>query len=250
MPLGLRRNLLAPVRPVSDVPRPVVGTLALALAAQLAWHALEPGLAARTRAIPPPPPDPALRLAALGEPSALAAGGLLWLQFFDQQPGVSVPYRELDYGRVRGWLERLLALQPRSQYPLLLAVRLYAQVNDPERQRVMLDFAHDAFLERPQARWRWLAEAAILAEHRLGDRALALRFARALATHTHPGDIPFWARDLHILLLEDMGEFEAARILIGGLLASGEIDDPQEIRFLERRLDALERRTQQGGNGD
>ena len=122
-------------------------------------------------------------------------------------------------------------------------MRLYGQVADPERQRIMLEFAHEAFRARPAARWRWLAEAAILAEHRLGDRQLALRFARTLAARTRPGgDVPHWARDLQLLLLEDMGEFEAARLLIRGLLASGEIEDPHEIRFLQRRLEALQRR--------
>lgn len=234
---------LAPTRPLAAVPRPVAVLLALALAAQLAWHAAEPPPAARTQELPPPPPVPVLRLAALGEPATLAAGATLWLQYFDDQPGRSIPYRELDYARVRAWLETLLALEPDAGYPLLLAVRLYGQVNDPPRQRVMLDLAADAFVERPLERWRWLAEAAIIARHRLGDLELALDYAQRIAAHTEPGQIPHWARDLRILVLEDMGELEAARVLIGGLLASGEITDPHEIRFLERRLEALERRS-------
>lgn len=240
---------LAPTRPVAAVPRPVAALLVVALALQLAWHAAEPPPAARTEALPPPPAVPVLRLAALGEPAALAAGATLWLQHFDDQPGRSIPYRELDYARVRAWLETLLALEPASGYPLLLAVRLYGQVNDPERQRVMLDLARDAFVERPLERWRWLAEAAIIARHRLGDLELALEYAQLIAEHTEPGQIPFWARDLRILVLEDMGELEAARVLIGGLLASGEITDLHEIRFLERRLEALERRSGDGTDG-
>lgn len=237
---------LAPTRPLAAVPRPVAVLLVAALAAQLAWHAAAPPPAARVQGLPPPPPVPVLHLAALGEPGALAPGATLWLQHFDDQPGRSIPYRELDYGRLRAWLETLLALEPASGYPLLLAVRLYGQVNDPARQRIMLDLAADAFVERPLQRWRWLAEATIIARHRMGDLELALDYARLIAEHTEPGQIPFWARDLQILLLEDMGELEAARMLIGGLLASGEITDPHEIRFLERRLDALERRRGSG----
>ena len=136
-----------------------------------------------------------------------------------------------------------LIVGPVEEAVKLLAVRLYGQVNDPPRQRIMLDLAAEAFVERPLQRWRWLAEAAIIARHRLEDLELALEYARLIAEHTEPGQIPFWARDLRILVLEDMGELEAARVLIGGLLASGEITDPHEIRFLERRLEALERRS-------
>jgi tetrahydromethanopterin S-methyltransferase subunit G len=39
-----------------------------------------------------------------------------------------------------------------------------------------------------------------------------------------------------------MNELEAAKIMIGGLLLSGKINDPAELRFLKERLDELERR--------
>jgi hypothetical protein len=40
-----------------------------------------------------------------------------------------------------------------------------------------------------------------------------------------------------------MNELEAARILLGGLLESGRIHDPDEARFLRHKLEELERRT-------
>ena len=45
---------------------------------------------------------------------------------------------------------------------------------------------------------------------------------------------------MEIFILEDMNEFEAARIMLGGLLASGQIRDPAEARFLAQRLKDLE----------
>jgi hypothetical protein len=47
---------------------------------------------------------------------------------------------------------------------------------------------------------------------------------------------------MEIFILEDMNELEAAKIMLGGLLASGHLRDPGERRFLKERLDALERR--------
>jgi hypothetical protein len=216
--------------------------LVFALIAQLVWHTVEPTPSPRREAMPPAPPDAALRLAALGEPSTLAAAGLLWLQFHDEQPGLDISWRELDYSTLRAWLERWQALVPNSEYPQMLAVRIYGQVADPARQRIMLDFVRTSFEQRPGERWRWLAEAALTARHRLKDQALALEYAQLLTERTRAGEIPHWARDLQILILEDMGALEAARVLIGGLLASGEIDDQNEIRFLERKLTALEQR--------
>ena len=36
-----------------------------------------------------------------------------------------------------------------------------------------------------------------------------------------------------------MGEREAATVLLGGLLAGGEVTDPNEIHFLTQRLEEL-----------
>ena len=46
---------------------------------------------------------------------------------------------------------------------------------------------------------------------------------------------------MHIFILEDMGEVETAKILLGGLLASGFVTDEHEIHFLTERLNALEK---------
>jgi hypothetical protein len=45
---------------------------------------------------------------------------------------------------------------------------------------------------------------------------------------------------MQIFLHEDMGEYETARVLLGGLLASGTVTDPHEIHFLLERLNSLE----------
>ena len=37
-------------------------------------------------------------------------------------------------------------------------------------------------------------------------------------------------------MLEDLGDTEGAKILLGGLLESGAIKDPNEIKFLKSRL--------------
>lgn len=235
---GWLRGLAGRERPLADVPRVVLAALLLALLAQLAWHGWRPPPQARASDLPAPPPLAVARVAALGEPVVLGKMLMLWLQAFDNQPGVSLPFAALDYTRVQDWLALVLALDPRGQYPLLAAARVYGAVADESRQRQMLEFVHRQFAQDPERRWPWLAHASIMARHRLDDLPLALRYARAITEQAHTA--PAWARDMSAILLEDMGELEAARLLIGGLLDSGRVTDPHEIRFLSRKLEELE----------
>ena len=229
-------------RPLAAVPAMVFAMLITALGLQITWQAAQPRPVARAEALEAPPSVPVLRVASLGEPVALAQLVTLYLQAFDNQPGISIPFRELDYRRVIEWLETILALDPATQYPLLMATHLYGQVPDQARQRLMFDFVHTQFLRDPNRRWRWLANVTLACKHRLKDLPLALQYAREIAQLAP--DAPPWARQLHIILLEDMGEVESAKIVIGGLLYSGQIKDPYELRFLIDRLRSLEEKAE------
>ena len=218
-----------------QVPPALRLALALTLAAQLLLVALQPDARARWQPLPAPPPIDALRVLALGEPPSLALAGALWLQSHDTQPGLSMPHRALDYARLASWLRRLLELDPAGQYPLLLASHVYSQVPDADRQRRMLLLVREAFEADPDRRWRWLAHAALVARHRLGDTALAIEFATAITRKATGPEVPSWARQMSVLLLADTGESQAARVLLGGLIEAGLVTDPAELRFLLER---------------
>jgi hypothetical protein len=224
-------------RPVATVPRRVLMLLAIALCVQVTWQALQPPPSARAEALGAPADPALLRALALGEPIALAQLLTLNLQAFDNQPGVSVPFLDLDYARVTAWLGTILELDPVGQYPLLMASQIYAQVPDEAKQRRMCEFVREQFDRDPNGRWRWLAHCAIVAKHRLGDTRLALSYAEAITRKARLASN--WARQMRIFILEDMGEREAATVLLGGLLASGEVSEPKEIHFLTERLKEL-----------
>ena len=227
-------------RPISTVPGVVLGLLAAALAAQIVLKTAEQRPAATALDLPDPPPRAALQLAAMGEPIATANMLSLYLQAFDNQPGISIPFKDLDYVKVESWLTSILELDPPGQYPLMMASQIYAQVPDIRKQRQMLDLTYRKFSVDPNRRWRWLAHAAIMAKHRLHDPALALRYARALSEYATASSVPDWAKQMHIFVLEDMGEIETVKILLGGLLVSGTVTDPHEMHFLTERLKALQ----------
>jgi hypothetical protein len=225
-------------RRIGAVPAWVLTLLAATVLVQVAWQAAKPGPTASAAALGAPPPLAAARAASLGEPIALAQLLALYLQAFDNQPGISIPFKDLVYPRVIDWLETVLGLDPVTEYPLMMASQLYAQVPSADKQRLMFDFVHRKFLQDPNRRWRWLAHCAILAKHRLNDRALALKYAEDITRHASMASA--WARQMRIFILEDMGETESAKILLGGLLANGELTDAAEIHFLTQRLRQLE----------
>lgn len=214
--------------------------LIVALALQFLVHWKTPPARARAIDLPALPSVLVLRAASLDEPIALSKALMLYLQAFDNQPGLSIPFRDLDYGRVAQWLTEIVALDPSSQYPLLSASRLYAEVPLPAKQRQMLAFVHGAFLQDPNRRWPWLAHAVLIAKHRLKDLPLASRYAADLREHARGEEVPHWAQQMEIFIREDMNEVESAKILLGGMLQSGRITDPKEWHFLSEKLKELE----------
>ena len=104
-------------RPLRAVPLPVFAVLLAALALHIAIQWAQPRPVARAEALEAAPPVTVLRAAALGEPVAMAQLTALYLQAFDNQPGISIPIKDLDYARVIQWLARTIDLDPLGQYP-------------------------------------------------------------------------------------------------------------------------------------
>jgi hypothetical protein len=138
------------------------------------------------------------------------------------------------------WLTLVLQLDPPGQYPLFAASRIYGEVPDPAKQRAMYDFVYQQFFVDPNHRWQWLANAAVMSKHHLHDLPRARLYAQAIRQYATGKDVPSWAKQMEIFILEDMNEYDSARVLLGGLLRSGQITDPHEMRFLEERMAKIE----------
>lgn len=227
-------------RPISDVPVSVKFFLLLALILQLLWHSLQDPVVAKAEDLAAPLSTRTYVMSSLGEPIAAAKFLNLWLQAFDNQPGASISFHQLNYPRLTEWLDTILELDPGGHYPMLVAARVYGSVQNHEKQRIMMDYVFYKFNEDPNKYWRWLAHVVITAKHELKDNELALKYANALAEKATGENVPYWAKDMKIIVLEDMGEVEAAKILVGALIESGEITDPYELNFLTHKIAILE----------
>ncbi len=237
-------GLLSLTRPVGYVPKVIQVLLVSTLLIQLSWHYSSMKLITKETRLYDPPTIVSLRMAGLDDTITTAKVTMLWLQAFDNQPGISLPLKDLDYAQVIKWLNMILELDSLIQYPLLAAIRFYAEVTVPEKQRQMVEFVSRKFLEKPHLRWPAMAHAVYIAKHRIKDKQLAVNTARLLRRHATGSEVPYWAKQMEFFVLEDMGELEAAKILIGGLLESGELEDEHQQRFLSARLKEIEKRQQ------
>lgn len=223
-------------RSISSVPVHIIFSLLFFISLQAYWHYYQNNLSPDYIALSEPLSDEFIKLSSLNDPISASKILMLYLQAHDNQPGLSVPFLRLDYAMVIKWLEQAVRLDERIQYPLLAASRIYSEVNDESKQRQMLKFVSNEFLNLPSERWQWMAHIIFVAKHKLKDQELALKYAKQLRLNTTENQAPNWARHMELYILEDMDDIEAAKILIGGLLASEELQDANEIRFLENRL--------------
>ena len=230
------------MRPLSAVPSWAIALLCVALAMQISWQAWRAIPEAQGSDLPVAPAAWLLRIASFGEPELAARVAMLYLQAYDLRGDNAVPYQRLDYARLMGWLRAIVETDPRSDYALFSAARIYAENPDTYKCRAVLEFLHESFKLDPDRRWPWLAHAALLAKHRLRDLPLALRYARAIDREVRDPSAPLWAKQMQVFILEDMNELEAAKVMLGGLIASGRVTDKNELRLLQKRLEVLETR--------
>jgi len=224
-------------RPLLQLPRPLLIAFAILLLCQLAYHhRAQRQIEAVYQGLTRPLSVASYRGIAMGSEQLLGYLLALRLQLHDNQAGRHFRYSLIDYGILIDWLDRITEISQGTEYPMLLASRVYSSTGDKDRLRQVLGFIERRFDDDPQKHWRRLAEACLLAKHKLGDLELALRFAERLARQPASVKMPRWARDFRFLLLADLNELEAAIAIIQAMLETDAIDDPDEQRFLREKL--------------
>ena len=192
------------------------------------------------RSLPTPLKANDVRLLDLGEPAIAAKLLGFWLLSFDTHAGEIVQYDTLDYDRLVAWLSLVQDLDLSSDDASMVASGVFIEAKDAVKARRMVEFVNAQFLKAPAVNWRWLSYATLQAKYRLHDLPLAREMARNLLIASTVADIPAWARDLEILILQDLGEFEAAIALTTTLIEQGAIKDADELRFLTSKIKELQ----------
>ena len=212
--------------------------LAFVLAAQvLVGYGLLDRRAASEALAPPPSHDVALA-SALGDGEFFFRKGVLMLANIGVSGGVLVPMKELDYADLTGWFSLLDSFDARSMAVPYLASYWYGFTPNTADSRHVIDYLLARAAIDPQEGWRWRVQAMFLAKHRLEDLDLALAIAQDLAGRDDPR-APFWVAHMPAFILNDMGESEAALILLGGIMESKPDMTDDERAILSEAIERL-----------
>jgi hypothetical protein len=224
-------------RPMLSLPRPLLLAFGLLLLAQIVHHHIErERLETGYHGLSQPYSAAIYRGLALGSEQLFGYLLAIRLQLHDNQGGRHFNYKLMDYRLLIDWLDRVTEISPGTEYPMLLASRVYSSTGDPEQLRQILGFIERRFDDNPQLYWRRLAEATVIAKYKLQDLELALAMAEKLAQQPARIDMPNWARDFQFLLLAELNELESAIAMVLALLQTEAVNDPDERRFLQGKL--------------
>lgn len=224
-------------RPLLSLPPALLFGFMVLLGIQILYHhGRQPRFEASYETLGKPLHVSIYRGLAMGSEQLLGYLLTLRLQLHDNQAGQHFRYNMIDYDVLIDWLDRTTEISPGTEYPMLLASRVYSSTADQERLRLILGFIQRRFDDNPQLHWRRLTEASVIAKHKLQDLELALRMAEKIAQQPASVIIPHWARDFQFLLLADLNEYESAIAIIEAMLQSEAVSDPDERRFLESKM--------------
>lgn len=205
------------------------------------WHAhnLRPAL----NILPEVPGAAMVEALSLGDRQFLFRALALRLQHAGDTFGRFSPLRDYDYSRLFDWLTLLDTIDNTSDLMPTLAAYYYAQTQKTGDIRYIVEYLSAHAMHDPEKKWWWLVQAVYLANHKLHDKALALRVAAPLPKIAAA---PVWARQMPAFIHEQRGEVTEALAIMEGIRKDADNLSDRELRFMryfvEERLGNLERK--------
>lgn len=182
--------------------------------------------------VPPPPGEAGASLMTLGDPQLAYRMTGLMLQNFGDTGGRTTPLQDYNYEHLGLWFYRADQLDPISNHVPLLAAYYFGATQDPSMLGPVIDYLAHVGRRGADQKWRWLGQAIHLARFRMEDTDLALELAHELAGLDEP-DMPGWARQMPVFILNAQGDRESAYdFMVGVLREEAENMHPNEVNFM------------------
>ncbi len=118
-----------------------------------------------------------------------------------------------NYDNLGRWFVLMDALDSKSHFMPYMAAYYFGATPDEKQLKPVIAYLEKAGMKPGPQNWRWLAQAAYLARHRMKDMDEALRIARKLGSIYKP-PMPIWTRNMEPMLKADLGDKQAAYLLM------------------------------------
>ena len=169
--------------------------------------------------IPPAPAITKLKISFLDDSALAYRVSGLTLQNFGNV-GESQNLKNYNYKHLAGWFSLMDALDVHSNYVPYFAAYYFGATPDDKQVEPVIKYLETVGVRPEPGKWRWLAQAAFLARHRLKDMDWAMRIAQKLGSIYDPKTMPTWTRNMEPMLTADMGDRQAAYLLMLEILKS------------------------------
>ncbi len=159
----------------------------------------------------------------------------LMLQNFGEMGRDTTPLKDYNYDKLHDWFFLLHELDPIADHVPMLAAHYFGGTVVPYQSSKVVSYLSVAGKIRAPEKWRWLAQAAYLAQHRMHNLDEALKYAYQLQrlSRDYSIDMPQWARQMPVFVLNNRGEKAASRALMENLLVTEKNMHPTEINYMK-----------------
>lgn len=171
--------------------------------------------------VPPVPSYNTASFTALGDTGFAYRSLGLTLQNLGDTGGRTVGFVDFNYDRLGEWFELGHKLDPHSNFLPFLAAFYYSGNQKKDQLVHVVKYLEKAGLVQEAEKWRWLAQASLIARFKMDDLPLSLNIARKLAALNYT-DMPGWAKAMPAYILNAQGEKKAAYDIMISYLKSGE----------------------------
>lgn len=219
---------------LKSLQRKINVVLALFMAVNFLYWFASSDVYGKWAGVPPVPSRDGALVMALSDIEFSYRSGALMLQGLGDSGGKTTALKDYDYMKLGNWFARLDELNPASDHVPMAAAYYFGATRVPKDIRVIVDYLGAVGSIPVGEKWRWLAQAVYLAQHRLQDLDLALDLAYTLSKMDV--EMPMWARQMPIFVLKARGEKEDAQVILENMIATGKNLDPAEINFMKMYL--------------
>ncbi len=171
------------------------------------------------------------KISALGDEQFYFRFLALYIQNSGDTFGRFTALKNYDYDALSKWFMLLDGLDYKSNFVPAIASYYYSNTQKVEDNRYIVDYLEANYDRDPAQKWWWLAQSVIIANNKLKDKPLALKLSYKLSSTPVDG-LPSWVKQMPAFILEQMGEFDQALMIIKDLIEKQDQYTEGEINFM------------------